>query len=153
MNLKILPDPKVCVNVPGGVNSVVVDHAVGFLAAGYSINAGSDGPTIVHALSQSNSIDVFHCHGLYPIGDGYFDRSYSSANDKILRNALQAKVTICISEFSANILRHKLHIDPIVTRNGIWTADYTSGGSPSGPVLPESLTRRECQSRRRSLAP
>lgn len=135
LNFNILPDPIKCTNAPGGVNSVVADHAVGFLNAGHTINGGKVGPTIVHALAQAESIDVFHCHGLYPIGKGYFDGSYSYANTIVLRNALKAKVTVCISEFSANILRHKLHIDPIVTRNGIWTKDYQMAGSQSGPVL------------------
>lgn len=134
MNIKIFPNPIDCAGVPGGVNSVVTDHAVGFLAAGLSINENK-GPTIVHALAQSAQIDVFHCHGLYPIGLGHFDAKYSRANDIILQNALRAKVTVCISEFSANILRHKLHIDPHVTRNGIWINEYAQGGSPTGPVL------------------
>lgn len=120
--------------MPGGVNSVVFDHAVGFLNGGYSIHDGA-GPTIVHALSQAEHIDVFHCHGLYPIGKQHFDASYSRANDIVLRNALRAKLTVCISEFSANILRHKLHIDPHVTRNGIWVNEYPLAGSASGPVL------------------
>jgi glycosyltransferase involved in cell wall biosynthesis len=134
MKLNILPNPITCANVPGGVNSVVADHALGFLAAGYEVNA-NDGLNIIHALAQSADIDVFHCHGLYPIGDGYFDKSYSRANDIVLKNALKAKITICISEFSANILRHKLHIDPVVTRNGIWTKDYRRGGSETGAIL------------------
>lgn len=135
MKLNILPDPLKCVNVPGGVNSVVVDHAVGFLAAGYEIGAKNSSINIVHALAHHEEIDVFHSHGFYPIGPGYFDQSYSKANDALLQNALKAKVIVCISEFSANILRHKLHIDPIVTRNGIWVKDYKRGGSPSGPIL------------------
>ncbi len=110
------------------------DHAVGFLNAGHSINEG-DGLNIVHAIAQNAEIDVFHCHGLYPIGKDHFDHSYSRLNQIVLDNALRAKVTVCISEFSANILRHKLHIDPIVTRNGIWLDDYRKAGSPSGPVL------------------
>ena len=122
-------------NVPGGVNSVVADHALGFLNAGYTINKGPDGLKIAHAISEMKDVDVFHCHGLYPIGDGYFDRSYSHANNIVLHNALKAKVTICISEFSANLLRHKLHIDPVVTRNGIWIKDYPKAGSPNGPIL------------------
>lgn len=133
-NLNIFPDPKVCANVSGGVNSVVADHAVGFLNAGHTINSG-DGPHIVHAIAEDAAMDVFHCHGLYPIGKKYFDQSYSRSNDIVLRNALRAKVTICISEFSANILRHKLHINPVVTRNGIWIKDYKRAGSPSGAVL------------------
>ena len=134
MNLNIDPNPITCANIPGGVNSVVSDHALGFLAAGCEINNGG-GLNIVHALAQSENVDVFHCHGLYPIGEGYFDKSFSRANDIVLSNALKAKVTICISEFSANILRHKLHINPIVTRNGIWIRDYKRGGSQGGPVL------------------
>ncbi len=134
LNLNIFPNPVECASRPGGVNSVVFDQAVGFLHAGQTIHQG-DGPTIVHALAQAETIDVFHCHGLYPIGKGYFDASYSRANDIILRNALRATLTVCISEFSANLLRHKLHIEPHVTRNGIWTRDYPSGGSPTGPVL------------------
>jgi hypothetical protein len=133
LNLKIFPNPIECANVPGGVNSVVFDHAVGFLHAGHSIHNG-DGPTIAR-LAQAEHIDVFHCHGLYPIGKQHFDKSYSRANEIVLRNALRAKLTICISEFSANILRHKLHIDPHVTRNGIWTKDYPLAGSLTGPVL------------------
>ena len=134
MNLNILPNPITCTNVSGGVNSVVADQAAGFLNAGYSINAGN-GVHIVHAIAQSAEIDVFHCHGLYPIGPNHFDHSYSRLNEIVLQNALRAKVTICISEFSANILRHRLHIDPIVTRNGIYVADYPAAGSPSGPIL------------------
>ena len=134
MNLNIFPNPVDCANVPGGVNSVVFDHAVGFLNAGHSIHDGA-GPTIAHALAQAEHIDVFHCHGLYPIGKGYFDASYSRANSIVLSNALKAKLTICISEFSANLLRHKLHIDPHVTRNGIWVKEYSPAGSASGPVL------------------
>ena len=134
LNLNIFPNPIDCIDRPGGVNSVVFDHAVGFLSAGYSLR-DENGLHVVHALAQSKDIDVFHCHGLYPIGRDHFPSSYSRANDAILQNALSAKVTVCISEFSANILRHKLHIDPHVTRNGIWTADYRAGGSPSGPVL------------------
>jgi glycosyltransferase involved in cell wall biosynthesis len=134
VNLNISPDPISCANTPGGVNSVVYDHAAGFLAAGYTINQGK-GLNIIHALSETDDIDVFHCHGLYPIGKGHFDNSYAKANDIVLRNALKAKVTICISEFSADILRHKLHIAPIVLRNGIWTDDYTAAGSPTGPIL------------------
>lgn len=133
-NLNIFPDPTKCANVSGGVNSVVADHAVGFLNAGFSINEG-DGVHAVHAIAESDQIDVFHCHGLYPIGKNHFDHSYSRSNDIVLRNALRAKVTICISEFSANILRHKLHIDPHVTRNGIWINDYKRAGSLSGAVL------------------
>jgi GT2 family glycosyltransferase len=134
LNLNIFPNPIECANVPGGVNSVVFDHALGFLNAGHSIHNG-DGLTIVHALAQAENIDVFHCHGLYPIGPQHFNPSYSRANEIVLRNALRAKLTICISEFSANILRHKLHIEPHVTRNGIWTKEYSSAGSVSGPVL------------------
>jgi glycosyltransferase involved in cell wall biosynthesis len=134
LNINILPNPTLTAGIPGGVNSVVTDHAIGFLAAGHSINSGA-GPTIVHALAQAEQIDVFHCHGLYPIGRDAFDMSYSRANDVILENALRAKVTVCISEFSANILRHKLHIDPHVTRNGIWTKEYSAGGDPHGAVL------------------
>ena len=134
MNLNISPDPISCANAPGGVNSVVYDHAAGFLAAGHTLNQGK-GLNIIHALSEADNVDVFHCHGLYPIGKEHFDSSYSKANDIVLRNALKAKVTICISEFSADILRHKLHIDPVVLRNGIWTDDYTSDGSPTGPIL------------------
>lgn len=133
MNLNIQPNPAICAGKPGGVNSVVADHAVGFLAAGASIV--SDGLTIIHALAQSEQVDVFHCHGLYPIGNNLFDASYSRANNIVLQNALKARLTICISEFSANILRHKLHIDPHVTRNGIWTKDYHPAGSPTGPIL------------------
>lgn len=135
MNFNILPDPITCANKPGGVNSVIFDHAAGFLAAGHTINAGNDGIRIAHALAEVDNVDVYHNHGLYPIGDGLFDKSYSIANDTILRNALNAKVTICISEFSADILRHKLHINPIVTRNGIWINEYPAAGSPSGPIL------------------
>lgn len=116
------------------MNSVVFDHAAGFLRAGHSIHNG-DGPTIVHALAQAEHIDVFHCHGLYPIGKHHFDNSYSRANEIVLQNALRAKLTVCISEFSANILRHKLHIDPHVTRNGIWVNEYPAAGSASGSVL------------------
>lgn len=134
MNVNILPDPQKCAGTPGGVNSVVTDHAIGFLAAGHPINSG-EGPTIIHALSQAENPDVYHCHGLYPIGKGHFDKSYSRANDIVLQNALRAKVTVCISEFSANLLRHKLHIDPHVTRNGIWVNEYPIAGSASGPVL------------------
>jgi hypothetical protein len=134
MNINIMPNPIHCVNISGGVNSVVFDHAVGFLAAGHSINEG-DGLNIVHAIAQDVNIDVYHCHGLYPIGKNHFDPSYSRLNQIVLDNALRAKVTICISEFSANILRHRLHIDPVVTRNGIWLDDYKRAGSPSGPVL------------------
>jgi hypothetical protein len=121
--------------VPGGVNSVVTDHAIGFLNAGHTINKGKAGPVITHALAQSEIVDVFHCHGLYPIGKGYFDQSFTYANSIVLKNAIKAKVTICISEFSANLLRHKLHIDPVVTRNGIWIKDYPIAGSAAGPVL------------------
>lgn len=113
---------------------MVFDHAVGFLHAGHSIHNGA-GPTIVHALAQAKDIDVFHCHGLYPIGKEHFDHSYSRANEIVLQNALRARLTICISEFSANLLRHKLHIDPHVTRNGIWINEYPAAGSASGPVL------------------
>jgi glycosyltransferase involved in cell wall biosynthesis len=134
MNINITPNPTQCANQPGGVNSVVFDHAVGFLAAGCEIN-GKDGIRVTHALAQDDRVDVFHCHGLYPIGGGMFDNSFSRANDIILKNALQAKVTVCISEFSANLLRHRLHIDPLVTRNGIWTRDYHAAGSPSGAVI------------------
>ena len=134
MNLNILPDPLGSIRNTGGVNAVVADHAAGFLAAGYEVNRG-EGLHVVHALAQDKDIDVFHCHGLYPIGDGHFDSSYSRANNTVLQNATHAKLTICISEFSANILRHKLHIDPLVTRNGIWLQDYQCGGSPSGAVL------------------
>jgi len=116
------------------VNSVVFDHAAGFLRAGHSINKGA-GLTIAHALAQTKDIDVFHCHGLYPIGKQNFDNSYSRANEIVLQNALRAKLTICISEFSANLLRHKLHINPHVTRNGIWINEYPFAGSASGPVL------------------
>lgn len=137
MHLNILPDPVACSNVSGGVNSVVSDHAIGFLNAGHDINRNNKkGLNIVHAIGQSADIDVFHCHGLYPIGPGYFDHhQYSRLNNIVLNNALRAKVTVCISEFSANILRHKLHIDPVVTRNGIWIKDYRRAGSPTGPVL------------------
>ena len=135
MNLNILPNPTQCANQPGGVNSVVFDHAIGFLAAGCEIDNAKDGIRVTHALAEDNRVDVFHCHGLYPIGAGMFDNSFSRANDVILKNALQAKVTVCISEFSANLLRHRLHIDPIVTRNGIWTRDYQAAGSPNGAVL------------------
>lgn len=90
---------------------------------------------IAHALAQAEDFDVFHCHGLYPIGKQHFDGSYSRANEIVLQNALRAKLTICISEFSANILRHKLHIDPHVTRNGIWVNEYPAAGSANGPVL------------------
>lgn len=110
------------------------DHALGFLNAGHVINEGN-GVNIVHAIAQSADIDVFHCHGLYPIGKDHFDHSYSRSNEIVINNALRAKVTICISEFSANILRHRLHIDPHVTRNGIYTKDYRKAGSPLGPVL------------------
>lgn len=110
------------------------DHAVGFLNAGHSINAGA-GLQIVHAIAQSPKIDVFHCHGLYPIGPKHFDQSYSRLNKILLENALKARVTICISEFSANILRHRLHIDPVVTRNGIYIKDYPRAGDSLGPVL------------------
>jgi len=134
LNLNIFPNPLACANVSGGVNSVVFDHAVGFLNAGHAIDAGS-GINIVHAIAQNADIDVFHCHGLYPIGPKHFDHSYSRLNEIVINNALRARVTICISEFSANILRHRLHIDPIVTRNGIYVKDYPSAGSPSGPVL------------------
>lgn len=116
------------------MNSVVFDHAAGFLRAGHSINKGA-GLTIAHALAETKDIDVFHCHGLYPIGKQHFDGSYSRANEIVLQNALRAKLTVCISEFSANILRHKLHIDPHVTRNGIWVNDYPFAGAASGPVL------------------
>jgi glycosyltransferase involved in cell wall biosynthesis len=134
MKLNITPNPIDCAGVPGGVNSVVYDHAVGFLAEGCEI--GTDGDVnIVHAVAQQENIDVFHCHGLYPIGPGYFSNQYQKANDILLQNALKAQITICISEFSANILRHKLHIDPIVTRNGIWVKDYAKAGSSDGPVL------------------
>lgn len=135
MRLNILPDPAKCVNAPGGVNSVVADHALGFLAAGNEIGASGADINIVHALAQHEEIDVFHCHGLYPIGPGYFDEAYSKANNALLQNALRAKITVCISDFSANILRHKLHIDPVVTRNGIWIKDYRRGGLSTGPVL------------------
>lgn len=134
VNINILPDPIKCADVPGGVNSVVFDHALGFLAAGYSINDGA-GPVITHALSTAEHIDVYHNHGLYPIGKGHFDNSYTRANSIVLQNALRAKVTVCISEFSANILRHHLHIDPHVTRNGIWIKDYARGGNADGPIL------------------
>lgn len=134
MNLNILPSPERCLQKAGGVNSVVADHALGFLASGCEISNNGN-IHIIHALEQSDQIDVFHCHGLYPIGNGYFDRHYSKANDIVLSNALKARVTICISEFSANILRHKLHIDPVVTRNGIWTSEYKRGGMQSGAVL------------------
>lgn len=134
LNLNIFPNPTECANVPGGVNSVVFDHAVGFLNAGHSIHQGS-GPMIAHALAQPESIDVFHCHGLYPIGKQHFAESYSGANQTVLQNALRARLTICISEFSANLLRHRLHIEPHVTRNGIWVNEYPSAGSANGPVL------------------
>jgi hypothetical protein len=134
MNLNIFPNPLTCAEQPGGVNSVVFDHAVGFLHAGHSIQNG-EGINIAHAIAQTVDLDVFHCHGLYPIGPDHFDPSYSRLNEIVLANALRAKVTICISEFSANILRHKLHIDPIVTRNGIYVADYPAAGNPRGPVL------------------
>lgn len=134
MNLNISPNPLHCINAPGGVNSVVSDHVIGFLAAGYEINKG-EGLNIIHALEQHKDPDVYHCHGLYPIGEGYFDKAFSRANGIVLQNALKAKVTVCISEFSANILRHKLHIDPIVTRNGIWINDYERGGAHNGPIL------------------
>lgn len=133
MKLSILPDPIGCAGVPGGVNSVVFDHAAGFLAAGAEI--GDGGLNIVHAMAQREHVDVFHCHGLYPIGPGYFDKSYQKANDALLKNALNAEVTICVSEFAANILRHKLHIDPLVIRNGIWTKDYPAAGLERGPVI------------------
>jgi GT2 family glycosyltransferase len=136
MHLNILPDPVACSNVSGGVNSVVADHAIGFLNAGHDINKNKAGLNIVHAIGQSADIDVFHCHGLYPIGPGYFDHGqYSKLNNIVLHNALKAKLTVCISEFSANILRHKLHIDPFVTRNGIWLKDYKRAGSQTGPIL------------------
>lgn len=134
MNLNINPNPLNCIGVPGGVNSVINDHAAGFLAAGCEINH-PNGLRIAHALAQDQDIEVYHNHGLYPIGKGYFDPSYSYANTVVLKNALKAKVTICISEFSANLLRHKLHIDPIVTRNGIWIKEYAKAGSSTGPVL------------------
>ena len=134
-NLNIFPNPIDCADKPGGVNSVVFDHAAGFLASGLTVDNKANGLKIVHALAETDSPDVFHCHGLYPIGNGYFDERYSKANDTILRNALRAKVTICVSEFAANILRHKLHIDPIVIRNGVWLDEYTAGGSALGPVL------------------
>lgn len=134
MRLNILPDPLHSAKHTGGVNAVVADHAAGFLAAGCEVNH-ADGLHIIHALAQDSAIDVYHNHGLYPIGEGHFDKSYSRANNTVLQNALQARLTICISEFSANILRHKLHIDPHVTRNGIWLKDYQRGGSPSGAVL------------------
>jgi glycosyltransferase involved in cell wall biosynthesis len=133
LHLDISPNPLTCAGIPGGVNSVVSDHAAGFLAGGHTIGTG--GIKIVHAMAQAEDIDVFHCHGLYPIGPGYFNESHSRSNDILLQNALKAKVTVCISEFSANILRHKLHINPVVTRNGIWLKEYERGGSQPGPVI------------------
>ena len=85
-NLNIYPDPIDCADRPGGVNSVVFDHAAGFLAAGLSVNNKAEGLKIIHALAEVDNPDVFHCHGLYPIGNGYFDKKYSSANDIVLRN-------------------------------------------------------------------
>jgi hypothetical protein len=135
LNLNILPNPITCANHPGGVNSVVTDHAAGFLAKGCEINKHPDGLKIIHALAEVENADIFHCHGLYPIGEGYFDKRYSKANAVVLKNALQAKVTVCVSEFAAELLRHKLHIDPIVVRNGIWLDEYSAAGSASGPIL------------------
>jgi hypothetical protein len=135
LNLNIFPNPLTCAERSGGVNSVVFDQAAGFLHAGYSIDNDLPGVIIAHAIAQAADLDVFHCHGLYPIGPDHFDPNYSRLNEVVLANALRARVTICISEFSANILRHKLHIDPIVTRNGIYCSDYPAAGDPRGPIL------------------
>lgn len=135
MNLNISPNPLTCADRSGGVNAVVFDHAVGFLNAGHYINSGNDGLNIAHAIAQVKDLDIFHCHGLYPIGPDHFPASYSRLNDVVLQNALRAKITVCISEFSANLLRHKLHINPIVTRNGIFIDEYPAAGDSKGPVL------------------
>lgn len=140
MKLSISPNPKNCISKQGGVNSVINDHTIGFLSRGHEIVETSYDVHILHALANDGVPDVYHCHGLYPIGEDHFDKTWSRANDIVLDNAIKAKKVVCVSNFSANILRHKLHVNPIVSRNGIWTEQYQRGGNKNGSILFPKLT-------------
>lgn len=135
MNIKIHPSPKDVKDKPGGVNAVISDHTLGFMLLGHNIVETNPDVKVIHALATCGAPDIFHCHGLYPIGAGHFDNRYQKANEQLINNALEAKTTICVSNFGADLLRHQLHIDPYVIRNGIWTKEYQIGGNSSGPIV------------------
>lgn len=79
-----------------------------------------------HLGTESERLDVFHLHGLYPTGEIDCAKGNWIANGVIINNILRAGRIIAVSQWVADILRRDLHLDPWVVGHGfdwdVWRA-------------------------------
>ncbi len=120
---------------------MVREHATGLLERGFEITSSEDQADLIitHAVSKPrhHPVDVYHSHGLYPTADlppGKVQR-YHSANWTMIQNALNARAVICCANWTADIFRRDMHIDPFIVGNGIHYQYYRMGSDPHGFIL------------------
>ena len=92
-----------------------------------------------HAGSQAGkSVDVAHCHGLYPTGERPFSKVYYEINARVISDLRVATAVTVPSEWVADLLRRDMHLQPVVMPHGIpldqWP-NRPAGGLPKRPVL------------------
>lgn len=116
----------------GGVGAVIKDYKIILERNGFEFSPR--GQIVVgHALCD-RQVDIYHNHGLYPVMPGWSFK-VEPLNEQIINSILTSRFTTCVSNWAADIIRYKLHIDPIVIPNGIFTEKYKPCGKEKGFIL------------------
>lgn len=149
MKIFQIPHPLAAMKVTGGVHAVAAAYGAGLAARGVEyVKKEKDADlVVVHAIGRpKRQPDVLHTHGMYPTGVGQWNDGFYAANANIIDNAMKARLVTAVSEWSADIFRRELHLNPVVIRNGIFVDDYPApAGNAKGMVLwPKLIVSSVC---------
>jgi len=71
-----------------------------------------------HLGVQTERLDIFHLHGLYPTGSLDLPRHFWHANGGIVENIRRARHVVVVSDWVAQTLRRDMHMRPWVVGHG-----------------------------------
>jgi len=137
LKIKLYPGTKFTGGAEGGVVKVIHDQKRLLAGKVEFVEDHRHADLVVcHATARPekpHQVDVWHCHGFYPIGKNS-PAWMRNSNVVLSQNAREAYQVITCSEWSADWMRHELHINPRIIRNKIFADTITPGGNAGGCV-------------------
>lgn len=72
-----------------------------------------------HLGTDSQRLDVFHLHGLYPTASMELPQMCWDTNSMVIDNIRRARHVVTVSDWVAQLLRRDMHLQPFVVGHGI----------------------------------
>lgn len=119
MKVYMLPTPSQAIrDTTNSINQIVLHLTTHLPAYGVEVVEDELSADLVagHAGQTGGirTVDVAHCHGLYPTAEFTEPKWFRAANEAVIANLRQAYAVTAPSEWVADILRRDMHLEPTV---------------------------------------